>query len=150
PPAGIPADPEGFVTVDAHCRVVGAEGVWAAGDGIAFPVKFGGLATEQADAAAADIAANAGASVERKPFHPVLRGRLLTSSGPRCLRYGAGGGAGEGEATPQTLWWPPGKTAGRWLAPGLAALDEQAVAAPLPQSGGLPVQTDLHRDVVAG
>jgi sulfide:quinone oxidoreductase len=145
---GIPSDPEGFVTVDAHCRVVGAEGVWAAGDGIAFPVKFGGLAAEQADAAAADIAAEAGALVERAPFRPVLRGRLLTASGPRYLRYDAAGGGGEGEATTHTLWWPPGKVAGRWLAPWLAARDDEAVAGNLPHAGGLPVQTDLHRDVV--
>jgi sulfide:quinone oxidoreductase len=145
---GIPSDPDGFVTVDAHCRVVGADGVWAAGDGIAFPVKFGGLAAEQADAAAADIAAEAGAVVERAPFRPVLRGRLLTASGPRYLRYDAAGGGGEGEATTHTLWWPPGKVAGRWLAPWLAARDDEAVAGNLPHAGGLPVQTDLHRDVV--
>jgi sulfide:quinone oxidoreductase len=147
-PKGIPADPDGFVTVDQHGRVVGAEAVWAAGDGIAFPVKFGGLAAEQADAAAADIAAQAGAQVERKPFRPVLRGRLLTSRGPRYLRYDAAGGSGEGEATTHTLWWPPGKVAGRYLAPWLAARDDEAVADHLPQSGGLPVQTDLHRDVI--
>ena len=90
-PAGVPADPDGFISVDAHGRVAGLDGVWAAGDGIDFPVKFGGLAAEQADAAAADIAADAGAVVERKPFRPVLRGRLLTSSGPRYMRYDAGG-----------------------------------------------------------
>ena len=39
--------------------------------------------------------------------------------------------------------------AGRWLAPWLAARDEEAVADHLPHSGGLPVQTDLHHDVVA-
>jgi sulfide:quinone oxidoreductase len=43
-PRGVPADPDGFVTVDAHGRVAGVHRVWAAGDGIAFPVKFGGLA----------------------------------------------------------------------------------------------------------
>jgi sulfide:quinone oxidoreductase len=147
-PQGIPADPEGFIAVDAHGRVVGAEGVWAAGDGIAFPVKFGGLATEQADAAAADIAADAGAPVERTPFRPVLRGRLLTSRGPRYMRYDAAGGGGEGEAATHTLWWPPGKVNGRYLAPWLAAFDDEAVAGQLPHSGGLPVQTDLHRDII--
>jgi sulfide:quinone oxidoreductase len=147
-PEGIPADADGFITVDAHGRVDGAEAVWAAGDGIAFPVKFGGLAAEQADAAAADIAAESGAIVERKPFRPVLRGRLLTGRGPRYLRYDAAGGGGEGEATTHTLWWPPGKVAGRWLAPWLAARDEEAVAQHLPHAGGLAVQTDLHRDVV--
>jgi sulfide:quinone oxidoreductase len=145
---GVPSDPDGFVAVDAHCRVVGVDGIWAAGDGISFPVKFGGLAAEQADAAAADIAAEAGALVERAPFRPVLRGRLLTANGPRYLRYDAAGGDGEGEATTHTLWWPPGKVAGRWLAPWLAARDDEAVAGNLPHAGGLPVQTDLHRDVV--
>jgi sulfide:quinone oxidoreductase len=148
-PQGIPADPDGFVSVDAHGRVVGAEQVWAAGDGIAFPVKFGGLAAEQADAAAADIAADAGAPVERTPFRPVLRGRLLTGRGPRYLRHDAAGGAGEGEATTHTLWWPPGKINGRYLAPWLAARDEETIADHLPQSGGLAVQTDLHRDIIA-
>ena len=148
-PRGIPADPDGFVSVDAHGRVVGAEHVWAAGDGIAFPVKFGGLAAEQADAAAADIAADAGAPVERTPFRPVLRGRLLTGRGPRYLRHDAAGGAGEGEATTHTLWWPPGKINGRYLAPWLAARDEETIADHLPQSGGLAVQTDLHRDILA-
>ena len=148
-PQGIPADPDGFVSVDAHGRVVGAEHVWAAGDGIAFPVKFGGLAAEQADAAAADIAADAGAPVERTPFRPVLRGRLLTGRGPRYLRHDAAGGGGEGEATTHTLWWPPGKINGRYLAPWLAARDEETIADHLPQSGGLAVQTDLHRDIIA-
>jgi sulfide:quinone oxidoreductase len=148
-PQGIPADADGFVKVDAHGRVAGLQGVWAAGDGIDFPVKFGGLAAEQADAAAADIAADAGAVVERKPFRPVLRGRLLTSSGPRYMRYDAGGGDGEGEATTHTLWWPPGKINGRYLTPWLAALDEETVADHLPQSGGLAVQADLHREIIA-
>jgi sulfide:quinone oxidoreductase len=148
-PEGIPADPDGFVSVDAHGRLAGTDGIWAAGDGIDFPVKFGGLAAEQADAAAADIAAGAGATVERTPFRPVLRGRLLTSRGPRYMRYDAAGGGGEGEAGTQTLWWPPGKVNGRYLAPWLAARDEEAVADHLPQSGGLPVQTDLHRDIIA-
>jgi sulfide:quinone oxidoreductase len=149
-PKGIPADADGFVSVDPHGRVTGVPGVWAAGDGIDFPVKFGGLAAEQADAAAADIAADAGAAVERKPFRPVLRGRLLTGSGPRYMRHDAAGGDGEGEAAPHTLWWPPSKVNGRYLAPWLAARDEEAVADHLPQSGGLPVQTDLHRDFVSG
>ena len=148
-PEGVPSNPDGFVSVDAHGRVTGTDGVWAAGDGIDFPVKFGGLAAEQADAAAADIAADAGANVERTPFRPVLRGRLLTGRGPRYLRHDAAGGGGEGEATSHTLWWPPGKINGRYLAPWLAARDEETIADHLPQSGGLAVQTDLHRDIIA-
>lgn len=148
-PEGIPANADGFVTVDHNCRVTGAPAVWAAGDGIDFPVKFGGLAAEQADTAAADIAADAGAPVDHKPFRPVLRGRLITSRGAQYLRYDAAGGDGEGTATNHALWWPPGKVNGRYLAPWLAARDEEAVADHLPHAGGLAVQTDLHREFTA-
>jgi sulfide:quinone oxidoreductase len=148
---GIPADGDGFVEVDEHCRVRGVPGIWAAGDGIAFPIKFGGLATEQADAAAADIAAGAGAAVEARPFRPVLRGHLLTGLGRRgpYMRYDAAGGAGEGESGAHALWWPPSKVAGRYLAPWLAARDEEAVAEHLPRVGGVPVQADLSRTFTA-
>ena len=61
-PRAIPANADGFVAVDPHGRVAGVEDVWAAGDGTSFPVKHGGLAAEQADAAAADIAVAADAS----------------------------------------------------------------------------------------
>ena len=49
--------PTGFVPVDPHGRVAGLERVYAAGDGTAFPIKQGGLATQQADAVAETIAA---------------------------------------------------------------------------------------------
>jgi sulfide:quinone oxidoreductase len=149
---GVPADPDGFVEVDEHCRVRGLDGVWAAGDGIAFPIKFGGLAAEQADAAAEDIAARAGAPVEPRPFRPVLRGRLLTGVARRdqWMHYDASGGGGHGETATHALWWPPSKVAGRYLSPWLAGRDEEAVVGHLPRSGGVPVQTDLHREIVAG
>jgi sulfide:quinone oxidoreductase len=70
PIAGIPANADGFIAVDEHCRVDGLDGVWAAGDGTDFPLKSGGFAAAQADAAAADIAATAGAAVEPRPFDP--------------------------------------------------------------------------------
>jgi sulfide:quinone oxidoreductase len=70
---GVPADADGFVDVDGHCRVRGLEGVWAAGDATSFPVKSGGLAAEQADAVAEDVAAAAGAPVEPTPFDPAVR-----------------------------------------------------------------------------
>jgi sulfide:quinone oxidoreductase len=76
PIPGIPADARGFVDVDEHCRVRGVDGVWAAGDVTAFPVKSGGFAAEQADVVAEDIAANAGADVEPRPFDPVAREEL--------------------------------------------------------------------------
>ena len=50
----------GFLPVDAHGRVVGAPGVYAAGDATDFAIKQGGIACQQADAAAEAIAAEAG------------------------------------------------------------------------------------------
>jgi NADH dehydrogenase FAD-containing subunit len=67
-PDGVPADGDSFVAVDRHRKVTKLRHVWAAGDGVALPVKFGGLATAQADAAAEAIAALAGAHVTPEPF----------------------------------------------------------------------------------
>jgi sulfide:quinone oxidoreductase len=49
---GLPANARGFIPTDLHGRVPDVDAVWAAGDAIAFPVKQGGLASQQADAAA--------------------------------------------------------------------------------------------------
>ena len=122
---GLPVDERGFIRVDAHGRVEGVPGVWAAGDAIAFPVKQGGLAAQQAGAAAESIAAEAGADVTPSPFHPVLRGVLLTGRGSQWIRRDLGGEDTEGESERHALWWPPTKVAGRYLAPYLAKLDEQ-------------------------
>jgi sulfide:quinone oxidoreductase len=149
PIQGIPADPDGFVEVDEHCRVRGVPGVWAAGDGIAFPVKFGGLATQQADAAAEDIAHLAGAIEDPQPFRPVLRGHLLTGGVERWMRYGAAGGEGDGQTASHALWWPPGKVSGRYLAPWLAARDDAVTIGALPEHHGVPVQMDLERSFAA-
>ena len=67
---GLPADPHGFVPVDAHGRVPGLTDVYAAGDMTTRAVKQGGLATQQADAAAAAIAAARRVPVERRPTSP--------------------------------------------------------------------------------
>ncbi|MEA2270163.1 MAG: sulfide:quinone oxidoreductase [Solirubrobacteraceae bacterium] len=146
-PAGVPAGDDGFLAVDAQCRVTGTTNVWAAGDGLAFPVKFGGLAAEQADAAAEAIAQRAGADVTPQPFRPVLRGQLLTGQGERFLRHAAAGGGGEGEVAEHTLWWPPSKVAGRRLAPYLAERDEASGLGLEPAPTGLAVQTDLTREL---
>src|SRR5262249_17094801 len=82
---GIPQTISGFVPVDAHGRVHGVDGVFAAGDITSFTVKQGGIATQQADAAAEAIAAAVGADVEPRRFRPVLRGLLLTGREPRFL-----------------------------------------------------------------
>ena len=68
PIVGIPGDHDGLIEVDAHSRVSGIDRVWAVGDCTSFPLKSGGVSTEQADVAAHDIAALAGAPVEPRVF----------------------------------------------------------------------------------
>jgi sulfide:quinone oxidoreductase len=148
---GVPAAAGGFVPVDRLGQVAGLERVWAAGDGIDFPMKFGGLAAQQADAAASAIAALADPSVRPRPFRPVLRGQLLTGRAREVwMRHTGAGGGGDGDVSDRPLWWPPGKVAGRHLGPYLAARDDGGAAAVshLPEAGGLPVQVDLERDIL--
>ena len=116
---GLPADEDGFIPVDQHSRVRGADDVYAAGDGTNFPLKQGGLATQQADAAAEEIAHQLGAAGEPEPFRPVLRGQLLTGDASLHMRAEIAGGGGEGTASLDRLWWPPHKISGRYLAPVL-------------------------------
>ena len=118
---GLPADPHGFIPVDDWSRVHGAANVWAVGDGTTFPLKQGGIAAQQADAAASSIAAKAGAGVAPQPFRPELRAKLLTGARPTYLSEIIVGGAGSetSTATDEPLWWPPTKIAaehlGAWL-----------------------------------
>jgi sulfide:quinone oxidoreductase len=116
---GLPADEHGFIPIDEHSRVTGLEDVYAAGDGTTFPIKQGGLATQQADAAAEHIAHALGAAGTPEPFRPVLRGKLLTGDESLQLRSEVAGGRGEDIASPDALWWPPHKISARYLAPFL-------------------------------
>lgn len=118
--AGLPSDRHGFIPIDDHCRVDGIGGVYAAGDGTTFPVKQGGLATQQADCAAEQIAAGLGAAVVPSPYLPVLRGQLLTGMESLNMRHGLAGGDGEGVASLDYLWWPPQKVGGRYLSAWLS------------------------------
>jgi sulfide:quinone oxidoreductase len=88
---GLPHDAAGFLPVDAHGRVAGVSGVYAAGDATDFAIKQGGIACQQADAAAEAIAADAGVAIEPTPFAPVLRGVLLTEHDTRWLGCGDAG-----------------------------------------------------------
>lgn len=125
---GVPHDEEGFVPIDSHGRVVGTERLYAAGDVTTFPVKQGGIATEQADAAAEAIAAEAGAAVEPAEFDPILRGVLWTGEGPRFLRGHLAGGHGETAVLSEAPPWPDwrGKIVGRHLTPFLADVPDEA------------------------
>jgi sulfide:quinone oxidoreductase len=120
---GIPADAGGFVPIDEHGRVRGLEDVYAAGDGTDHPLKQGGIATQQADAAAEAIAAAVGSPHEPQPFMPVLRAALLTGSAPLYLRADIEHPDVRPDVATRALWWPPGKIAGRYLSPYLAHLE---------------------------
>ena len=115
---GLPADEAGFIPIDEHARVTGVEDVYAAGDGTNFPIKQGGLGTQQADAAAEHIARRAGADVEPAAFH---------------LDY---------------LSWPPHKIASRylsaWLAHDLPRSDIEPPRKPLEVELDLP--KEWHED----
>jgi sulfide:quinone oxidoreductase len=143
---GLPSDELGFVRVDRNGAVPDTERVWAAGDATTFPVKQGGIAAQQADTAATAIAAVAGADVEPQPFHPVLRGVLLTGRGREWLRHDLTGGAGEPDAARHALWWPPTKVAGRYLSPYLQAFEEGDATGSMPEPSGKPVELDLTRE----
>ena len=135
---------EGFVPVDPHGRVIGTPDLYAAGDITTFPVKQGGLAAQQAEAAAESIAAAAGIEIEPRPFRPVLRGLLLTGDRPHYLHGELSGGAGTVSTEP--LWWPPAKIVGRYLAPFLAQLaGAGSGVAPEPEPGSaVPVEVELE------
>jgi sulfide:quinone oxidoreductase len=83
---GIPAGRSGFVPVDASGRVEGLDDVYAAGDMTTFPVKQGGLASQQADVVAQTIAAGLGVPVKGARAPRVLHARVLGGQSPVFLR----------------------------------------------------------------
>jgi sulfide:quinone oxidoreductase len=120
---GIPTDSEGFVAVDDFSRVIGVDAVYAAGDITAFPVKQGGIATQQADCAAEAIAADLGVDLAPRPFDPVLRATLWTGEKPQFLYGKLAGGSGETSVfSDHAVWEHEGKIAGRYLAPFLNSI----------------------------
>ena len=87
---GLPHDADGFLPVDDYGRVCGLDRVWAVGDMTTRPLRQGGLATQQADVAAADIAAQiCGGDLEVSPYEPMLEGMLLTGGEPLYLHHEA-------------------------------------------------------------
>ena len=127
---GVPASEHGFLRVDQHCQVLDAGPVFAAGDAVDFPIKHGGLSSQQADAAAESIAAMAGADVQPKPFKPFVHGMLLTDGRPRYLTAEISGGQGVSSDFSDTpTWSPPSKIAARYLGPYLDELDRRQDAA---------------------
>jgi sulfide:quinone oxidoreductase len=147
PVDGLPHDESGFLPTDEHARVAGCPGVFAAGDATSSPWKQGGLATQQADAAAESILSDLGLPISPRPFRPVLQGVLYSDHDPEYLQAPLGDSPGA-ELAPRTysLWWPPSKIAGRYLAPYLT-LRAGAPRAPevRPEADLVPVEVDVER-----
>ncbi len=119
---GVPLSEHGFVRVSKHCEVLELDDVYACGDCTEFPVKHGGVSSQQADAAAEMIAARAGAQIEPQPFHPVVHGMLLTDGRPLYLTARITGGQGfSSEVSDEPQWSPPSKIASKYLSPYLDA-----------------------------
>jgi sulfide:quinone oxidoreductase len=136
--AGLPYDSDGFIPVDDHGRIAGLSHAYAVGDVTNFPVKQGGIATQQADAAAEAIAADLGRDIEANPLDPVLRGILWTGSKPRYLFGWLGGGHGETSVASDRPPWPidnPSKLIGRYLTPFLAGIQGAGRTAPSSAAG---------------
>jgi sulfide:quinone oxidoreductase len=124
PLRNVPAAERGFVPVDEFARVPGmAEHVYAAGDATNLPWKHGGLSAQQADVAAAGIAALAGADVERTPLRPVIRGVLHTGRRPLYVTARIEDGHVESEATFERAWPPDEKIVAEELGPFLRSFD---------------------------
>jgi sulfide:quinone oxidoreductase len=127
---GLPADADGFLPVNAHCQVPGAENVYAAGDATTFPVKFGAIAAQQADAAARAIVALRGTSVDSAPFDGLVHGMLLSRRHERGLYFTArlaDGSTFDSRISESPTWEPGAKLAAPYLGP---YLDELWAAGP--------------------
>jgi sulfide:quinone oxidoreductase len=127
---GVPASPGGFISIDENCRVRDLERVWAAGDATDFPVKMGGIAAQQADIAAAEIAKLTGAATEPHTFQPQLQAVLLGGRRPLYLSAQLTGGHGTASEISET---PPSssraKISARYLTPYLETLERAPGAA---------------------
>jgi sulfide:quinone oxidoreductase len=138
---GLPRDDHGFLPVDRHGRVAGVADVYAAGDVTSLPIKQGGLACQQADAAAETIAARAGAAIEPQPYRALLQGVLLTEHDATFMRRDAADATDEDAgASTWALWWPPTKIAGHELAHHIGDLPRRL--APAKGEG-----VEIHLDV---
>jgi sulfide:quinone oxidoreductase len=140
---GVPRDQQDFIPIDQHARVEGLPHVYAAGDVTSFPVKHGGLAAQQADAAADAMLAELGLPISPRPFDPVIQGVLFTDADPAYLQASlADSAAAPAQPRAFSLWWPPSKIAGRHLSPYLA------IRAGAPRTPEIRPDTDCIRVAV--
>lgn len=122
---GLPATADGFLAITPGCRVVGVEAVYAAGDATDFPVKFGAIAAQQADAAAESIAASAGVALEPAPFDGVVHGVVFSRRRGGRIHFRAritDGGAVDAHVGDTAKLAPGAKIAARYLGPYLDGL----------------------------
>jgi sulfide:quinone oxidoreductase len=119
---GLPCDQHGFLPVGIDGRVAGQARVWAAGDVAAHPLKQGGLAVQQADVVADDVARHLGFDPLSTdgPAPAVLRAALLDGQGTLYVRSTPVVGGFATEVSREPLWWPPSKIAGGRLTSYLA------------------------------
>ena len=126
---GLPHDRDGFLPVDPYGRVGGVEHVFAAGDATDYPIKQGGLATQQADGIAELIVAQLTAGVSPAPPAPVLQAVLYGGRETRYLRARLGEELDtSSEVSSSPLWPGSSKLVGRYLSKYLDSLDAERVA----------------------
>jgi sulfide:quinone oxidoreductase len=136
--AGLRCNHDGFLRADRHGLVLGVDDVYAIGDATSFPLKHGGIAVQQAGAAAESVAARLGLSLRPAPFRPVLRGLLLSGETPRFVWADSDGADETSTVAYQPLWWPPsGRLAGYLGSRGLP------VPEPPTEPSRLPVELTL-------
>jgi sulfide:quinone oxidoreductase len=128
---GIPAGTRWCVPIDERSVVPSTEGrVFAAGDATDFPVKHGGIGTQQADTAAAGIAHLAGFADRPPGLRPVVRGIVLTGGQPLYAAAHVVAGLGwQSQLYEQPPWPPEKKIVAEELGPYLAQLDLSGAAA---------------------
>ncbi len=129
PVPGVPLKADnGFIPIDAHCKVPQLERVYAAGDSTDFAIKQGGIASQHADTAAEAIAALAGAPIEPQTFQPVIRGMLLGGKKPLYLTaHITGGRVSSSEVSETPTSSPTAKIVAKYLAPYLESRDRAAL-----------------------
>ena len=128
--AGLPTDPHGFIAVTPLGEVRGLDGVYAAGDATAYPIKHGSIAAQQADAAASAIVALFAIASDPEPLRPEIRGKLLTGGGARFFEARlAGDGTFTSTVSEECPWDPPTKIVARHLGSYLAGAERDAAHA---------------------
>ncbi len=121
----------GFLSIDPLCRVRDVDSVYAVGDACDFPVRFVAVAAQEADTAAASIAAEAGAGPEPRPLEPRIHGMLDGPGGPVYLHaYLVGGHAHSATVSSTPTWHPAGPIDAPYLAPYLEAPNHAHTAGP--------------------